>query len=81
VIIAGFQDYLPLAELARIVAVCLAVAVVAPIAAALVITGFEAQAGARRAGASRALGDVRIALGVAIIATMIILGIYAMTSK
>jgi integral membrane sensor domain MASE1 len=80
-IIASFQEYLPLEDLAKIVAVCLAVAVVAPAAAALVITGFEAQADAHRAGQTRALGDARIVLGVAIIAAMIIVGIYAMTDK
>ena len=80
-IVASFQEYLPLGDLAKIVAVCVAVAVVAPAAAALVITGFEAQAGAHRSGQSRMLGDARIALGVAIIAAMIIVGIYAMTNK
>jgi hypothetical protein len=80
-IIASFQDYLPLEDLLKIIAVCLAVAVVAPVAAALVITGFEAQASARHSGRARAFGDVRIALGVAVIAVMIIVGLYAMSSK
>jgi hypothetical protein len=79
-IVASFQEYLPLDDLAKIVAVCIAVAVVAPAAAALVITGFEAQAGTR-SGQTRFLGDLRIALGVAIIALMIVVGIYAMTNK
>jgi hypothetical protein len=80
-IIASVQDYLPLADLLKILAVCLAVAVVAPAAAALVITGFEAQATAHRSGRSRAAGDVRIALGVAIIAAMIVVGLYAISNK
>lgn len=80
-IVASFQEYLPLEDLAKIVAVCLAVAIVAPAAAALVITGFEAQAGAHRSGQSRARGDARIVLGVVVIAAMIIVGIYAMTDK
>jgi hypothetical protein len=81
VIVASFQTYLPLEDLLRIVAVCLAVAVAAPTAAALVITGFEAQASAHESGRSRAPGDVRIAFGVAIIAAMVIVGLYAMSNK
>jgi hypothetical protein len=81
VIIASFQDYLPVSDLLRIVAVCLAVAVVAPAAAALVITGFEAQESAEQSGRSRAFGDLRIALGVVVIAAMIIVGLYAMSNK
>jgi hypothetical protein len=80
-IVASFQEYLPLDDLAKIIAVCVVVAVVAPAAAALVITGFEAQAGARHSGQTRFLGDARIALGVATIALMIVVGIYAMTNK
>jgi hypothetical protein len=80
-IIASFQEYLPLDDLAKIVAVCVAVALVAPAAAALVITGFEAQSDAHTSGRTRMSGDLRIALGVAIIAAMIIVGIYAMTIK
>jgi len=78
VIIASFQEYLPLDDLLRIVAVCIAVAVVAPTAAALVITGFEAQSNARHSGQTRMLGDLRIALGGAIIAALIFVGLYAL---
>jgi hypothetical protein len=81
VIIAGFQTYLPLEDMLRIVAVCLTVAVAAPAAAALVITGFETHASAHESGRSRAPGDLRIALGVAIIAAMVIVGLYAMSDK
>jgi hypothetical protein len=78
VIVASFQDYVPLGDLARIVAVCLAVAVIAPSAAALVITGFEAQATASATRGSRLRGDIRIALGVAVIVTLVTLGILAL---
>jgi hypothetical protein len=78
---AGFQEYLPVEDLLKIIAVCVAVAVVAPSAAALVITGFEAQAGAHGDGRRRLNGDLRIAVGVVVIAVMIIAGIYAMTNK
>jgi len=77
-IIASFQDYLPLNDLVRIVAVCVGVAVVAPTAAALVITGFEVQANAQKAGHSRMPGDLRIALGVAVLAALIFVGLYAL---
>jgi hypothetical protein len=80
-IVASFQEYLPLDDLVKIVAVCVAVALIAPAAAALVITGFEAQASAHHSGRTRMYGDARIGLGVAIIAAMIVVGIYAMTNK
>jgi hypothetical protein len=76
-IVASFNDYLPLADLLKIVIACLAVAVIAPSGAALVITGFEKQADAHRSGGSRVAGDARIALGVAVIGALIVLGILA----
>jgi hypothetical protein len=80
-IVASFQDYVPLADITKIIAVCLGVAVVAPTAAALVITGFEAQAVAGESGRSRALANTRIVLGVAIVVAMITIGLYAMSNK
>ena len=77
-IVASFQDYLPVADLLRIVAVCVGVAIVAPSAAALMITGFEAQEHARQAGRTRVPGDLRIALGVVVLAVLIIAGLYAL---
>jgi hypothetical protein len=77
VIPATFQDYVPLGDLARFVAVCVGVAVIAPSAAALVITGLEAQAG----GASRLRGDIRIALGVATIVALVAIGILALINR
>jgi hypothetical protein len=77
-IVASFQDYLPIADLLRIVAVCIGVAIIAPAAAALVITGFELQANARGSGRARMLGDLRITLGVAILAVLIFVGLYAL---
>jgi hypothetical protein len=78
---ASFHDYVPVNDLLKILAVCVAVAVVAPSAAALVITGFEAQSNAHRAGGRRSLGELRIGLGVLVIAAMIAAGIYAMSNK
>jgi hypothetical protein len=78
VIVAAFQDYLPLGDLLKILVVCLAVAVVSPAAAALVITGFEAQSKAHVSGGSRTPGDVRIAAGVVILVALIAVGILAL---
>jgi|tagenome__1003787_1003787.scaffolds.fasta_scaffold20973204_4 hypothetical protein len=80
-IVASFQDYVPLADITKIIAVCLTVAVVAPTAAALVITGFEAQASASESVRSRVLANTRIALGVAIVVAMITIGLYALSNK
>jgi hypothetical protein len=77
-IVASLQEYLPLGDLARIVAVCLGVALLAPAAAALVITGFDAQANAHGHGESRFGGDVRIALGITVLVVLVVTGIYAL---
>jgi hypothetical protein len=80
-IVASFQEYLPLTDLAKIVAVCLAAALIAPAAASLMITGFEAQATTHRARKSRIGGDLRIALGVAILVVLIGAGLYALAFR
>jgi hypothetical protein len=77
-IVASFQTYVPLADLGKIALVCLAVAIIAPAAAALVITGFDVQARAQRSGGGRVGGDVRIGLGVAVLVVLIGLGLYAL---
>ena len=77
-IVASFQHYLPLSDLARIVAVGAGVAVIAPTAAALVITGFEARDDAHHANRTRVTGDLRIALGIMIIVVLVFVGIYAL---
>jgi hypothetical protein len=79
--LADFQQYLPLSDLWRILVACLAVAVVSPGAAALVINGFELQSKAHAAGASRTPGDLRIALGVLILAVLIGFGIFTLVNK
>jgi hypothetical protein len=78
VILAAFQDYLPLDDLWKILVVCLGAAVISPAAAALVIRGFEAQSQAHASGTSRIGGDLRIALGVATLAVLIVVGILAL---
>jgi DNA-binding PucR family transcriptional regulator len=81
VIAASFQEYVPLSDLAHIVVVCIGVAIIAPSAAALVITGFEAQAGAQASSQARLRGDIRIALGFAIMAALVVAGIYALVNR
>jgi hypothetical protein len=68
VIFASLSDDRPLGDLLKIVATCLAAAVIASSAAALVITGFEAQARAHDSGETPLLGDARIAVGVVVLA-------------
>ena len=77
-IVASLHDYLPLNDLLKIVLVCVGVAVVTPAAAALVIRGFEVQTTARASGRSRVGGDLRVVLGVTIIAALIVAGLYAL---
>jgi hypothetical protein len=76
-IFASLHDYLPLDDLVKILAACLAVAVIAPSGAALVITGFEAQSNAERLGQPRLPGDLRIGAGILLIGTLIVLGVLA----
>jgi hypothetical protein len=80
-IFASLHDYLPLDDLVKILIVCVGVAVLAPSAAALVITGFETQANAHHAGQSRLAGDIRIALGVALVAAMVAAGLYTLINR
>jgi heme/copper-type cytochrome/quinol oxidase subunit 2 len=81
IVVASLQEYLPLGDIVRIVAVCMGVAVIAPVAASLVITGFAAQSSADSASRSRVGGDARIALGVAILVVLIVAGIYALAFR
>jgi hypothetical protein len=77
VIVASLHEYLPLGELARIVLVCLGVAIVAPGGAALVISGFGAQADGARGSWN---GELRVAAGVLAIGLLILAGIYALVA-
>lgn len=79
-ILASLQDYVPLREIWQIIVVCLVVAVVAPAAAVLAITGFEAQANARATGASRISGDIRVAAGAVVLIGLGVAGILALLS-
>jgi hypothetical protein len=80
-IFASLHEYLPIDDLVKILVVCLGAAVLAPSAAALVITGFESQAQAHASGRSRRAGDLRIVLGVAVLAAMIVAGLYTLIDR
>lgn len=68
--------YLPLAELAKIVAAVLVVAVAAPSAAALAAAGLDR----RRAGAL-AEGTTLVALGAAALTLLVTAGLYALVHR
>ena len=72
--VGSLRDYLPLADLAKIVAVCLAVAVIAPAAVALAIAGLDRRS--RHAG--DATGAALVVMGVAVLAALIGAGLYAL---
>jgi uncharacterized membrane protein YidH (DUF202 family) len=77
-LIASLSDYLPLSDLAKIVAVCLLVAVVAPAAVALAIAGLDRSSGAGERRASPAGGLALVVVGVAILCALIGAGLYAL---
>ena len=76
--VASLNDYLPLKDLAKILAVCLAVAVVAPAAVSVGIVGLDRRARADHAGSSKAMGTVLVVLGAAVLLSLVAAGIYAL---
>jgi hypothetical protein len=72
----ALRSFLPLSELAKIVAVTLAVAIVAPSAVSLAVVGVD-----RRAAGSTHLGGALIGLGACLIALLVAAGIYALVSR
>jgi hypothetical protein len=74
--LASFSDYLPLSDLWRIVLVCLAVAVVAPAAAAVAINSYAARDGA--VAERRVLMDAGVVSGVAVLLALAAAGIYTL---
>jgi hypothetical protein len=73
-VLAALSDYLPLADLAKIVVVCLAVAVVAPAAVSVAIAGLDR----RSRHTNDAAGTALVVLGVAVIAALIGAGLYTL---
>jgi uncharacterized membrane protein YidH (DUF202 family) len=76
--LASLGDYLPLADLAKIVAVCLLVAVVAPASVSVAIVGLDRRARAGPSGTGRLSGLVLIVVGVAVLLSLVAAGIYAL---
>lgn len=72
----SLHAYLPLSDLARIVVVVLAVAVVAPSAASVAIVGLD-----RRQAGSPKVGDTLVALGAGTLFLLVALGLYALLSR
>ena len=70
------DDYLPLFELVRILAVTLTVAIVAPSAASLAIVGLD-----RRHSGSTGVGNSLIALGAGTLILLVALGLYALVNQ
>jgi hypothetical protein len=70
--IAALDDYLPFADIAKIVAVCLVVAVIAPAAVSVGIAGLD------RRASGRSMGTVLIVIGVAVLLSLVAAGIYAL---
>ena len=78
-ILGSLSDYLPLHDLVEILAVCLVVAVVAPSAVSISILGLDRRGRLSSTGrSSDVVGTALVALGVAMIAALIGLGLYAL---
>jgi hypothetical protein len=73
-VIGALADYLPLADLAKIVVVCLVVAVIAPAAVSVAIAGLDRRARHQNDAGGAAL----VVLGVAVLAALIGAGLYAL---
>lgn len=71
--VAAFSDYLPLPDLWKILAACVAVALVAPAAVSLAVVGLD-----RRSRASAGGGVPLVAAGVLVLAGLIAAGLYAL---
>jgi hypothetical protein len=77
-VVASLDQYLPLADLAKIVAVCLVVAVIAPTAVSVGIVGLDRRSKAGASGSDRAVGLVLIVVGAAVLLSLVAAGIYAL---
>jgi hypothetical protein len=76
--LASFSDYVPLGDLGKIIAVCLVVAVIAPTAVSVAVTGLDVRASSAEQHRSGAAGMALIIAGVAVLAALIGLGVYAL---
>lgn len=74
--VLSFGDYLPLSELAKILAVTLAVAVAAPSAASIAIVGLD-----RRSAGAVVRGNVLVGIGACVLVLLVAAGLYALISR
>jgi hypothetical protein len=72
----SLHEYLPLSDLAKIVAVALVVALMAPAAVSVGIVGLD-----RRHSGAVGAGNAMVAAGVAVIVALVGIGIYALVHK
>jgi hypothetical protein len=78
-VIASLADYLPLADIAKIFAVCLLVGGVAPSAVSVAIIGLDRRSRAEREGTGGAgAGLLLVVVGVAVVAALVGAGLYAL---
>jgi hypothetical protein len=77
-IVAKLSDYLPLADLAKIVVVCLVVAVIAPAAVSVGIVGIDRREQATEGHSSTITGTALIVVAVGVLAALIVAGIYTL---
>jgi hypothetical protein len=75
-ILGAFSDYLPLSDLVKIVIACIVVAVIAPTAVSVAVIGLDRREHNRGA----AQGTVLIGVGVLVLAALIAIGIYALST-
>jgi hypothetical protein len=76
VTLLSVSTYLPTGDLIRIIAATLLVAVLAPCAVAVGITGIER----REAGAAR-VGNALVAIGAGGLTLLVAIGLYALTQR
>ena len=79
--IASLDQYLPLADLGKIVLVCLFVAVVAPTAVSVGIVGLDQRARAHARHTSAVTGTLLVVGSVAVLAALVAFGLYALVNR
>jgi hypothetical protein len=79
--IASLDEYLPLGDLAKIILVCLFVAVVAPTAVSVGIVGLDQRARAHARHSSAATGTVLVVAATLVLAALVSFGLYALVNR
>jgi hypothetical protein len=79
--LASLSEYLPLDDLAKILVVCLAVAVIAPASVSLAVAGLDRRTRAESRGTRSVLGVAFIVVGVGVLIALIVAGIYILDKR